>query len=53
MKGAYVAGVKAFNHLPQALKILASDLVNFKAALKKFLFHHSFYSMKEYYQHNW
>jgi hypothetical protein len=52
-KGAYVAGIKAFNHLPQALKGLTSDVPNFKRALKRFLLHHSFYFMREYYQHKW
>jgi hypothetical protein len=50
-KGAYVAGIKAFNHLPQALKGLTSEVPNFKKALKRFLLRRSFYSMKEYYQH--
>jgi hypothetical protein len=49
----YISGIKAFNHLPQAIKMLAADVTNFKSALKRFLFHHPFYSMKEYYQHNW
>jgi hypothetical protein len=52
-KGAYIAGIKAFNHLPQALKRLSSDMLNFKKALKRFLLHHPFYAMKEYYQHKW
>lgn len=52
-KGAYVVGISAFNHLPQALKGLTSDVLNFKRALKRFLLHHSFYSMKKYYQHKW
>jgi hypothetical protein len=41
-KGAYVAGIKAFNHLPQTRKGLTSDMLNFKIALKRFLLHHSF-----------
>jgi hypothetical protein len=49
-KSAYVAGIKAFNHLPQALKGLTLDVPNFKRALKIYLLQHSFYSMKEYYQ---
>jgi hypothetical protein len=28
-KGAYAAGIKAFHHLPQALKELTSDVPNF------------------------
>jgi hypothetical protein len=45
-----IKGIKAFNHLPQALKGLTSDVPNFKRALERFLLHHSFYSMREYYQ---
>lgn len=52
-QSAYVAGIKAFNHLPQTLKELTLDVPNFKRALKRFLLHHSFYSMKEYYQQKW
>jgi hypothetical protein len=52
-KGAYIAGIKVFNHLPLSLKMLATDTTSFKTALKRFLYHHSFYSMKEYYQQNW
>jgi hypothetical protein len=49
-KGAYVVDINAFNHLPQALKVLATGVLNFKTALKRFLLHYSFHSMKEYYQ---
>jgi hypothetical protein len=52
-KSAYVAGIKAFNHLPQALKELTLKVPNFKRALKRFLLQHSSYSMKEYYQNEW
>jgi hypothetical protein len=52
-KGAYIAGIKVFNHLPLSLKMLAADMTSFKTALKRFLYHHSFYSKKEYYQQNW
>jgi hypothetical protein len=52
-KGAYISGIKAFNHLPQSIKRLATDEASFKLALKRFLYHHSFYSMREFYQHNW
>jgi hypothetical protein len=50
-KGAYISGIKLFNHLPQPLKILANDEKSFKSTLKKFLNHNSFYSMHEYYQY--
>ena len=48
----YISGTKAFNHLPQYLKLLVSDVKRFKISLKRFLYHHSFYSVKEYYEHN-
>jgi hypothetical protein len=51
-KGAYIAGIKVFNHLPLSIKVLATDTISFKTALKRFLYH-SFYSMNEYYQQNW
>ena len=51
-KGPYISGTKAFNHLPRYLKLLVSDVKRFKISLKRFLYHHSFYSVKEYYEHN-
>jgi hypothetical protein len=50
-KGAYIAGIKDSNHLPQSIKILVDNEKSFKVSLKRFLCHHSFYSMQEYYQH--
>jgi hypothetical protein len=50
-KGAYIAGIKVFNHLPLSLKMLAADMTSFKTTLKRFLYN-SFYSMKKYYQQN-
>jgi hypothetical protein len=52
-KGAYLSGINVFNHLSQAIQMLTTDVTSFKSALKRFLYHHSFYSMKEHYQHNW
>jgi hypothetical protein len=52
-KGSFISGIKAFNHLPQSIKRPATDEASFKHALKRFLCQHSFYSMQEYYQHNW
>ena len=49
-KGAYKTGVKVFNHLPQYIKSLVNDPICFKSTLKRFLYHHSFYSMDEYYE---
>jgi len=42
---AYISGIKVFNHLPQYIKALANDHKYFKSTLKRFLYHHSFYSM--------
>jgi hypothetical protein len=41
-----------FNHLPQTIKILATDERSFKSALRRFLYH-SLYSMNGYYQYTW
>jgi hypothetical protein len=51
-KGAYISGIKVFNHLPQAIKMLITDESSFKSALKRFLYHHSFYFMNEYHKFN-
>jgi len=48
-KGAYISGIKVFNHLPQYIKTLTNDHKYFKSTLKRFLYHHSFYTMNEYY----
>jgi hypothetical protein len=50
-KGAYISGVKVFNHLAQYIKTSANDQKCFKSTLKRFLCHHSFYSMEEYYEY--
>ena len=50
-KGAYISGMKVFNHLPQYIKALTNDHKYFKSTLKRFLYHHSFYSMNEYYEY--
>ena len=49
-KGPYISGSEAFNHLPRHIKILANDMKSFKTSLKRFLYHHSFYSVEEYYE---
>ena len=51
-KGPYILGLKAFNHLPRHIKSLANDMKSFKTSLKRFLYHHSFYSIEEYYEYN-
>ena len=50
--GAYISGIKVFNHLPQYIKALTNDHKYFKSTLKRFLYHHSFYSMNEYYEYS-
>ena len=50
-KGAYLSGIKVFNHLPQYIKALTNDHKYFKSTLKRFLYHHTFYSMNEYYEY--
>ena len=50
-KGPYMSGIKVFNHLPQYLKTLDHNSMHFRSSLKRFLYHHSFYSMEEYYEY--
>jgi hypothetical protein len=50
-KGAYILGIKVFNHLLQYIKDLIGNQTNFKSTRKRFLYHHSFYSMNEYYKY--
>jgi hypothetical protein len=52
-KGAYTAGISGFNYLLLSINMLATDTTSFKTALKRFLYHHFFYSMNEYFQQNW
>jgi hypothetical protein len=44
-KGAYISGIKAFNHLPECIKALTNDQKSFKSALKRFL--SSFFLLNE------
>jgi len=44
-----MSGIKVFNHLPPHLKALINKQKCFKSALKRFLYHHSFYSVNDYY----
>jgi hypothetical protein len=48
-KGAYFAGIKIFNHLPQKIKKLSDNTNKFRRELKKFLLLGSFYSTEEFY----
>jgi hypothetical protein len=49
--GAYIWGIKVFNHLPQNIKALIINQTCFNSTLKRFLYHHSFYSMNECYEY--
>jgi len=48
-KGVWYSGIKIYNHLPPALKQLSYDIFKLKAALKRFLFTNSFYTLEKYY----
>jgi hypothetical protein len=50
-KGPYTSGLKIFNHLPQYLEALDHNSKHFRSSLKSFLYHHSFYSLEEYYEY--
>ena len=48
-KGVYYQGIKICNHLPKTIKDLSGDKNKFKLALKRYLLHNSFCSLKEYF----
>ena len=48
-KCVYYKGIKIYNHLPKTIKDLSGDKNKFKLALKIYLLHNSFYSLKEYF----
>jgi hypothetical protein len=48
-KWVYYSGIKIFNHLPQNIKSLSSNVKKFKLALKRFLLMGSFYTLDEYF----
>jgi hypothetical protein len=52
-KGPYIICIKVFNHLPQPLKDMrvTNNPNQFRILLKRFLYHHSFYSMEEYFNY--
>jgi len=49
-KGPYISDIKVFNNIPQYLKASVHNPKHFRSSLERFLYHHSFYSMKEYYE---
>jgi hypothetical protein len=50
-KGVYYSAFKIFNNLPHDIKDLASEVIPFQNALKRFLLIHSFYNSDEYYNY--
>ena len=50
-KGVYYSTIKIFNNLPHNIKDLASEIVLFWNALKRFLLINSFYNSKEYFNY--
>jgi hypothetical protein len=48
-KGVYYQGIKIYNHLPKTITDLSGDKNKFKLALKRYVLHNSFYSLKEYF----
>jgi len=48
-KRLYYAGIRAFNHSPTSIKIVANETKVFKKTLKRFLMDNSFYSMDEFF----
>jgi len=50
-KGPCISGIKAFNQLPHHLKALDYNSSYFRTSLKRFLHHHSFYTIDEYYEY--
>ena len=49
--GIYYSGVKIYNNLPSHIKQLSDDPRSFELELKEFLYHHSYYSLEEYYKY--
>ena len=45
----WYSGIKICNNLPPTIKQLSYDISKFKAALKRFIFTNSFYTLEEYY----
>ena len=50
-KGPGISGIKAFNQLPHHLKALDHNSSYFRTSLKRFLHHHSFYTIDEYFEY--
>jgi hypothetical protein len=51
-RGVHYMGIKIFSILPPYTKDVSNIVKKFEICLKQFLHIHSFYSTKEYFQHN-
>jgi hypothetical protein len=51
-RGVYYMGIKIFNNLPPYIKDISNNVKKFENCLKQFLHIRSFYSLEEYFQHN-
>jgi len=49
-KGVYYQGIKIYSHLPKTIRDLSGDENKLELALKRYLLHNSFYSLKEYFK---
>jgi len=48
-KGTSYSGIKIFNSLPRSITSLKNEKTQFRIALKKFIYAHSFYSVDEFF----
>jgi hypothetical protein len=51
-KGSFDMGVSILNNLPFEIKVLTSNVKQFKKNLKTFIYFHSLYSLQEYFDLN-
>ena len=51
--GIYYSGAKIYNNLPFYIKQLSDDPRTFELKFKNFLYIHSYYSLEEYFQHQY
>jgi plasmid replication initiation protein len=51
-QGIHYIGIRIFNSLPPYIKDVSNNVKKFEYSLKQFLCIHSFYSLEEYFQHN-
>ena len=48
-KSMFCAGIKIVNSLPPSVTFLKNDKAKFRAALRKYIFTHYFYSVNEFF----